>query len=71
MKNSEVLAMIDQGLEDFENDKKNEKNLRMILNFSSSSIEYNEQKFNFQPPKLKKKLTTGTYIKKTGNNQLF
>jgi len=71
MKNSEVLAMIDQGLEDFENDKRNEKNLRMLLNFKSSSIEYNEKEFKMTPPRLKKKLNAGIYIKKNGNNQLF
>lgn len=71
MKNREILAMIDQGLEDFENDKRNEKNLRMLLNFKSSSLEYNEKEFKVTPPKLKKKLNISTYIKHTGNNQLF
>lgn len=71
MKNREVLAMIDQGLEDFENDKRNEKNLRMLLNFKSSSLEYNEKQFKVTSPKLKKKLSTSRYIKSTGNNQLF
>lgn len=71
MKNTEVLEMIDQGLEDFENDRKNEKNLRMMLNFNSTSIEYNEKSFNIQQPKLKKKLNTSIYVKNTGKNQLF
>lgn len=71
MKQSDVLIMIEQDLEDFENDRQNEKNLRMLLNFSSTSIDYIESEFKILQPKLKKKLTTGKYIKNTGNNTLF
>lgn len=71
MKNSSVLEMIDLSLEDFENDKRNEKNLRMLLNFKSSSIEYNEKNFKIEQPKFKKKLNTSIYIKNKNNNQLF
>lgn len=71
MKNSSVLEMIDLSLEDFENDKRNEKNLRMLLNFKSSSIEYSEKNFKIVQPKFKKKLNTSVYIKNKNNNQLF
>jgi hypothetical protein len=71
MKNSSVLEMIDLSFEDFENDKRNEKNLRMLLNFKSSSIEYSEKNFKIEQPKFKKKLNTSVYIKNKNNNQLF
>lgn len=71
MKNSSILEMIDLSLEDFENDKRNEKNLRMLLNFKSTSIEYREKNFKIDQPKFKKKLNTSVYIKNKNNNQLF
>lgn len=71
MKNSTVLEMIDQSLEDFENDKNNEKNIRMLLNFKNTSIDYHEKNFKIEQPKFKKKLKTSVYIKNTNNNQLF
>ena len=69
MKNS-ILEMIDQSLYDFENDRNNEKNIKMLLSFKGTSVEYNEQKFNIEEPKFKKKLNTSVYIKGK-NNKLF
>jgi len=69
MKNS-ILEMIDQSLYDFENDRNNEKNIKMLLSFKGTSVEYNEQKFNIEEPKFKKKLNTSIYIK-GNNNKLF
>jgi hypothetical protein len=69
MKNS-ILEMIDQGLDDFENDRNNDKNIKMLLSFKGTSVEYNEQKFNIEEPKFKKKLNTSVYIKGK-NNKLF
>jgi|SaaInl6LU_22_DNA_1037377.scaffolds.fasta_scaffold16548_3 hypothetical protein len=69
MKNS-ILEMIDQSLYDFENDRNNEKNIKMLLSFKGTSVEYNEQKFNIEEPKFKKKLNTSVYIK-GNNNKLF
>ena len=69
MKNS-ILEMIDQGLDDFENDRNNDKNIKMLLSFKGTSVEYNEQKFNIEQPKFKKKLNTSVYIKGK-NNKLF
>ena len=62
--------MIDQGLDDFENDRNNDKNIKMLLSFKGTSVEYNEQKFNIEEPKFKKKLNTSVYIKGK-NNKLF
>ena len=71
MKKSTILEMIDESLDDFENDERNEKNIRMLLNFKSTSIEYNEKSFKIEQPKFKKKLKTSTYTKNSNNNKLF
>lgn len=72
MKHSTVLNMIDDEFDNFEQDRKEEKNLRMLLSFKNSDLNYNEQNFKIpDKPKLKKKLKSSVYIKNKNNNQLF
>ena len=36
--------MIDEEFDDFENDRKRDKNIKLLLDFESSSISYSEKK---------------------------
>lgn len=67
--------MIDQEFEDFENDRKSRKNIKLLLSFNkNSALHYDEKNIIMTTPKFKKKLSTSIYIKQTknkNNNQLF
>ena len=67
--------MIDEEFEEFEQDRDRRKNLKQLLSFKSSIVDYNEKDINILEPKFKKKLNTSIYIKthnKNNNkNQLF
>lgn len=75
MKNIDINAMIDQEFEDFENDRKSRKNIKLLLSFNRNSIlNYDEKNIIMPEPKFKKKPSTSIYIKHTknkNNNQLF
>ena len=73
MKNKDIIEMIDQEFEDFEQDRNRRKNIKDILSFKNSSFEYNEKNITMNEPKYKKKLNTSIYIKtmNTNKNQLF
>ena len=68
-----VIDMIDEEFLEFEEDKNRRKNLKELVSFSSSIINYNEKNMVISDPKLKKKINTTVYIKnfKTNKNQLF
>lgn len=71
MKNK-VLQMIDESFDDFDFEHENEKNIKMLLSFKNSSLNYNEREFKIpNKPKLKKKFRPSVYIKNTNKNQLF
>lgn len=71
MKQSVILQMINNSLEEFEYDYHNEKNLKMMLSFDSKDLKYDEREFKIKKPKFKKKLNRSNYVKFTGKNQLF
>jgi hypothetical protein len=75
MKNIDINDMIDQEFEDFENDRKSRKNIKLLLSFNkNSALHYDEKNIIMTTPKFKKKLSTSIYIKQTknkNNNQLF
>jgi hypothetical protein len=75
MKNIDINDMIDQEFEDFENDRKSRKNIKLLLSFNkNSALHYDEKNIIMATPKFKKKLSTSIYIKQTknkNNNQLF
>jgi hypothetical protein len=68
-----VIDMIDEEFLEFEEDKNRRKNIKELISFSSSIINYNEKNMVISDPKLKKKINTTVYIKnfKTNKNQLF
>jgi hypothetical protein len=68
-----VIDMIDDEFLEFEEDKNRRKNIKELISFSSSIINYNEKNMVISDPKLKKKINTTVYIKnfKTNKNQLF
>ena len=68
-----VIDMIDEEFLEFEEDKNRRKNIKELISFSSSIINYNEKNMVISDPKLKKKINTTLYIKnfKTNKNQLF
>ena len=70
MKNIHINEMIDQEFEEFEQDRNRRKNIKGFLSFTSSDYSYNEQSFNINEMKFKKKLTTSVYVKGS-KNQLF
>lgn len=64
--------MIEDEFEDFEDDKNKRKNMRMIIDFSSSNILHNGKEFTITPPKLKDKYKSSVYIKNNNKgNSLF
>ena len=68
-----VIDMIDEEFLEFEEDKNRRKNIKELISFSSSIINYNEKNMVISDPKLKNKINTTVYIKnfKTNKNQLF
>ena len=75
MKKIDINQMIDQEFEDFENDRKNRKNIKLLLSFNkNSTLHYDEKNIVMNEPKFKGKPNTSIYIKHTknkNNNQLF
>ena len=66
-----ILDMIDAELEDFDNDRKKERNLKAMLNFEVPNMSYSEKSFEIKP-KFKTKMKTSVYIKaKKNNSSLF
>lgn len=68
----EFFEMIDSELDQFDEDSKRERNLKTIVDFNSSSYDYENKDFEVKKPKLKKKEKSSIYIKKSkGNRSLF
>lgn len=65
-----ILDMIEAELENFDNDRKKEQNLKAMLNFEVHNINYSEKSFDIKP-KFKTKMKTSIYIKNKNNNSLF
>ena len=62
--------MIDEQFEDFENERNKRKNLKMIIDFTSTNIFHEGKEFTMTKPKLKAKFKSSVYIKdnKKGNS---
>jgi hypothetical protein len=68
----DFLQMIDEQFEDFENERNKRKNLKLIIDFSSTSISHEGKEFTMTKPKLKTKFKSSVYIKETNKgNSLF
>ena len=72
MKKIDFLKMIEEEFEDFETENNRERNLKLLVDFGTTSIMHNEKSINFTPPKYKSKFKSSVYIKNTKNsNSLF
>lgn len=67
----DYVQMVNDELDQFEEDGKRHKNLKMIIGFNATDLSHNEKEINITP-KYKKKFKSQVYIKKnTNNNSLF
>jgi len=73
MTNIDLYEMVNQELEDFENEGSNRKNIRMIIDYSSSTYNLPEKEFKMTTPVLRVKLKSNVHIKNKSNkdNSLF
>ncbi len=68
----DFLEMVAQEFEDFENEKNKRKNIKMMLDFSSSKYSHTEKEFKMTKPRLKAKLKSSVFIKDNNKgNSLF
>ena len=68
----DFLQMIEEQFEDFENERSKRKNLKMIVDFTSTTISHEGKEFTMTKPKLKAKLNSSFYIKNADKgNSLF
>jgi len=66
-----IIEMIDLEFEEFDNERRNEKNLKAFLGFKASTPKHMSVDIPIKP-KFAKKLTAGKYIKPNRNsNELF
>tara|TARA_B100000497_G_scaffold125460_1_gene161983 strand:+ start:214 stop:426 length:213 start_codon:yes stop_codon:yes gene_type:complete len=68
---NDYMQMVNDELNQFEEDGKRHKNLKMIIDFNATDLSHNEKEIKITP-KYKKKFKSQVYIKKnTNNNSLF
>jgi len=68
----DFLEMVAQEFEEFENEKNKRKNIKMMLDFSTSTYSHTEKEFKMTKPRLKAKLKSSVFIKdKNKGNSLF
>jgi hypothetical protein len=68
----DFLKMIDEEFEDFEKEGKRERNLKLLIEFGTTSVVHNQKNIEFGKPKFKSKFKSSVYIKdKKNNNSLF
>lgn len=68
----DFLEMVAQEFEDFENEKNKRKNIKMMLDFSSSTYSHTEKEFKMTKPRLKARLKSSVFIKENNKgNSLF
>lgn len=64
--------MVAQEFEEFENEKNKRKNIKMMLDFNSSTYSHTEKEFKMTKPRLKAKLKSSVFIKDNNKgNSLF
>jgi len=64
----DIIDMIDEEFEEFEQDRNRRKNLKQLISFESSIVNYNEKQIVMPEPKFKKKINTTVYVKNFKNN---
>lgn len=68
---NDYMQMVNDELNQFEEDGKRHKNLKMIIDFNATDLSHSEKEIKITP-KYKKKFKSQVYIKKnTNNNSLF
>lgn len=68
----DFLEMVAQEFEDFENEKNKRKNIKMMLDFSTSTYSHTEKEFKMTKPRLKARLKSSVFIKENNKgNSLF
>jgi hypothetical protein len=64
--------MIEEEFDEFYEESKRHKNLKMLIEFEGLDTQYNSKEFKLDKPKMKKKLTANKWIPKSNNkSQLF
>jgi len=64
IKNIDLINMIDEGFEDFEAERNKRKNIKLLLDFSSSDITHDRKSMNMDTkPKYKQKFLTNVISK--------
>lgn len=64
--------MIEESFEEFENENQRKRNLKLLIEFGTTSINHTEKEINFGSPKFKSKFKSSVYIKDSKNtNSLF
>lgn len=73
MKNIDLIEMIDEGFDDFEQERKRRKNIKLLIDFEATDITHIEKRMMMSdPPKLKQKFNSTIFIKNDKNkNSLF
>jgi len=67
----DIIEMIDLEFEEFDNERRNEKNLKAFLGFKASTPNHRSVDIPIKP-KFAKKLIAGKYIKPSrSSNELF
>ena len=66
----DYVQMVNDELDQFEEDGKRHRNLKMILGFDSADITHKEKNIIITP-KYKKKFKSNIYVKKNTNNNSF
>lgn len=62
----DLEVMIQEEFDEFYEESKNHKNLRMLIEFDSLDTEYSTKKdMKFNKPKMKKKLTANKWVPKS------
>lgn len=59
--------MMQEEFDDFYEESKKHKNLKMFIEFEGLDTEYNSKGIEFGKPKMKKKLTASKWIPKSNN----
>jgi uncharacterized membrane protein YjjP (DUF1212 family) len=69
----DFTIQMEQELDDFYNERERHNNLKMLIDFEQSSIEYTSKKMNIEDskPKLKKRLKASKFIPKSNKKSLF
>lgn len=67
----DFIIKMEQELDDFYDERSRHNNLKMLIDFEQSSIEYDSKKINIEDskPKLKKRLKASKFIPKSNDKK--